>query len=194
MTDDNFISPENLEAGMEMQVRVEREFAKIDLAAQKLSEKYKEYADLQSFVSYLQGLEKMFTQAKIEKMGSSRLKEELVRNEIHFFADDSGLDEKVFATIRDDFGLAMFTIEQIEETCEKLLAKYPDCADCHDFILYLKKISLLFLEAQRERWDVQVIKENLWQARMEKLSADGQPELKILEKIRQEFEMLLGEK
>ncbi|HAV11585.1 MAG TPA: hypothetical protein DCX32_03515 [Candidatus Moranbacteria bacterium] len=181
-------SPENMELHFENQLRIEKEFEKIELVADKLTEKYKEYKELQGFVAYLKGMEKLFAQARIESWTNTQAKEELVKNEIHFFSLDSGIDEDVFKTIRDDFGMVYITVKQVHEAADKLMEKYAACADCLEFIGYMKKISLLFLEAQKEHWDMKIIKENMCKSRIAKLSADGHPELQILEQIRMEFD------
>lgn len=186
----NFIqkSPENMELNFENQLKIEKEFEKIELVASKLAEKYGEYSDLRGFVEYLKGMEKMFAQAKAESWGASQVKEELVRNEIRFFSQDSGIDESVFKTIRDDFGMVYFTVQQVHEATERLAEKYAACYECLEFIEYMKKLSLLFLEAQKEHWGTELIKDNLYRSKIAKLSADGNPELEILENIKLEFE------
>lgn len=181
-------SPENMELHFENQIKIEKEFEKIELVAEKLMEKYGEYADLQSFVDYLKGMEKLFAQAKIENWTETRAKEELVKTEIHFFASDSGIDVDVFKTIQDDFGMVYFTVKQVHEAADKLREKYAACQECQGFVEYMKKITLLFIEAQKEHLGMKVIKENLYRSRMAKLSADGSPELETLETIRIEFE------
>ncbi|EKE16509.1 MAG: hypothetical protein ACD_11C00004G0007 [uncultured bacterium] len=186
-------SPERMEEKFfEEQVKIEKEFEKIELVAEKITEKYKEYQSLQSFVLYLKGMEKVFAQAKLSNWKDTKTKEELIKTEMHFFSMDSGVDEDIFLTIRDDFGMVYTTVKQVYEATEKLLEKYAACAECKEFIEYMKKISLLFIEAKKENWDTQIIKENLYKYRMKKLSADGDPRLEVLEDVRMEFERELS--
>jgi len=186
-------SPENMELQYENQVRVGKEFEKIELVAEKLTEKYKEYTELKGFVDYLKGMEKLFAQARIDNWTETKVKEELVENEIHFLAIDSGVDEDIFKRIRDDFGMVYFTVEQVYESAEKLAEKYAACAECLEFIAYMKKVSLLFVEAQREHRDIRTIKESLCKSRIVKLSEDGNPQVETLEGIRMEFEEAMME-
>lgn len=182
-------TPERMEDKFfENQLKIEKEFEKIELVAEKITKKYNEYQSLQSFVSYLKGMEKLFAQAKIFNWNDTRTKEELIKAETHFFSLDSGVDEDIFLTIRDDFGLVYTTVKQVYEATEKLLEKYAACGECKEFIEYMKRISLLFIEAKKENWDTRIIKENLYKYRMKKLSADGDPRLEVLEEVRMEFE------
>lgn len=177
-----------MESYFESQVEIEREFEKIELVAEKLSEKYSEYEELKSFVQYLKGMEKLFAQAKIEKWTETRTKDELVKTEIHFFSLDSGIDEDVFKTIKDDFGMVYFTVKQVHEAADRLVEKYAACQDCQEFIEYMKKITLLFIESHKEHTGMDAIKDNLYRSRIINLSADGHPEVEILETIKIEFE------
>lgn len=184
---------ENMELRYENQAKLEKEFEKIDLVAKKLTERYSEYEDLRGFVEYLKGMEKLFARAGVENWGENRVKEEIIMSEIRFFSADSGLDEDVFKTIRDDFGLVYFNVHQVYEAAESLIKKYDACEDCKKFIEYMKKITLIFVEAQKEHWGLKIIKGKMYSFRMQNLSSDGTPEPELLDKIRLEFErMLLG--
>jgi len=184
---------ENMEAQYENQLRVGKEFEKIDVVAKKIVEKYGEYKELKGFVGYLKGMEKIFAEAKINNWKDEKIKEDIVENEIHFLSAGSGLDEDIFKTIRDDFGMVYFTVQQIYDVAEKLLEKYSACEECKMFIEYMKKVSLLFLEAKKEGWSLSIIKDNLCRYRMQKFSADGVPELELLEQVKMEFESAISD-
>ena len=183
---------EDMEAQYERNIRLGKEFEKIDLAAGKVKEKYGDYEELKEFVDYLEAMERLFIRAELENWGDTRIKEELVVSEIRIFSKEFHLDEDVLKKIKDDFGQYCFTVRQIHEIAERLLEKYASCEDCKNFIEYLKETNLFFIEAEKNHWNRNVIKEKLCKLRMKNLTSDGSPDLKILEEIKVEFEKQLS--
>lgn len=173
-------------------IRLQRELEKVEVVSAKLKEKYKSFGELATFVEYLRATEVVFMEAKSQSWNDDQIKSELIKNEIYMMSLDTGVDEKVFRDIHDDFQALCLGADQVYAVAEKLLEKYKDCRECQNFIYYLRDISLVFVEFRKEGMGLDEAKERLFKARMKVLSVDGQPELSLLEKIYGEFKTNLG--
>ncbi len=183
---------ENFPDHYDKTIRLQRELEKVEIVSAKLEEKYKDFSELATFVEYLRATEVVFMEAKSQSWNDDQIKSELIKNEIYMMSLDTGVDEKVFRDIHDDFQALCSGADQIYAVAEKLLEKNKDCRKCRDFICYLRDISLVFAEFRKEGMSIDEAKERLFKARMKVLSVDGQPELGLLEKIYDEFKKELG--
>ncbi len=173
-------------------IRLQKELEKFEVVSAKLKEKYKSFGELVTFVEYLRATEVVFTEAESQRWNDDQIKSELIKNEIYMMSLDTGVDEKVFRDIHDDFQTLCSGADQVYAVAEKLLEKYKNCPECQNFIYYLRDISLVFIEFRKEGMKLDEAKERLFKARMKVLSIDGQPELSLLEKIYGEFKADLG--
>ena len=171
----------------EHEVQAERELEKIDIAALKMAEKYGEYESLKSFVTYLASMEKVFARSRIYNSSPMTTKDEIIKTEIHLFSDDTGLDEDMLKSIRDDFSLVYMTVSQVYAIAEKLIQKFSDKKGCIEFISSLRDISIAFVEAHEKHFSINEIQERIYRSRMLILSADGDPDIALLEKVYDEF-------
>ena len=131
----------------EHEIQAEREFEKIDVVALKMTEKYGEYEALKSFVTYLASMEKVFARSRIYNSSLVTTKDEIIKAEIHLLSTDSGLDEDMLKSIRDDFSSVYMTISQVYTIAEKLIKKFSGKHGCIEFISSLRDISIAFIEA-----------------------------------------------
>ena len=171
----------------EREIEAERELEKIDIAASKMAEKYGEYESLKSFVTYLASMEKVFARSRIYDSSPTTIKDEIIKTEIHIFSADSALDEDMLKSIRDDFSLVYLTVSQVYAIAEKLLQKFSDKEGCKDFIASLRDISIAFIEAHEKHFTIGEIQDRIYRSRMKILSADGDPDIILLEKVYEEF-------
>ncbi|NTW27225.1 MAG: hypothetical protein HGA36_02805 [Candidatus Moranbacteria bacterium] len=176
----------------EHEVEAQRELEKIDIAAAKMAEKYGEYESLKDFVIYLASMEKVFARSRIYDSSPTTTKDEIIKAEIYLFSRDAALDEEMLKSIRDDFGLVYLTISQVYEIAEKLLKKFVDKAGCDDFIASLRDISIAFIEAHEKHFSIGEIQDRIYRSRMKILSADGDPDIVLLEQVYAEFKAELG--
>jgi hypothetical protein len=178
-----------MEIGREKKLNAQLE--KIELAYVRVVEKYGEYADCKAFVEYLRTIEKVFTEAKFRNWDAERSKDELIRSKIKIMSSISPVGEDTLVSIYDDFKKAGADIDKIYNVINGLLEKYQDNADCKEFILYVQYLCINFKNAQNEAMDMEILKERLVRARMEVLTSDGEPDLKVLENIYKEFNELM---
>lgn len=171
----------------EYEMKTQRELDKIEIAETKLIEEYGEYKALESFIVYLSSMEKIFARSRIYNSSKTEIKEEIIKAEMHFFSIDSALDENMLRSIKDDFGLIYMTISQAYAIAEKLLQKFSDKKNCQDFIKNLRDISIAFIEAHDKNLSINEVQEKIYRSRIKLISADGDPELTLLEKIYAEF-------
>lgn len=171
----------------EYEMQTQRELDKIEIAEAKLIEEYGEYKALESFIVYLSSMEKIFARSRIYNSSKTEIKEEIIKAEMHFFSIDSALDENMLRSIKDDFGLIYMTISQAYSIAEKLLQKFSDKKNCQDFIKNLRDISIAFIEAHDKNLSINEVQEKIYRSRIKLISADGDPELTLLEKIYAEF-------
>lgn len=183
---------ENFPDHYDKAIRLQRELEKVEVVSAKLKEKYKSFTELATFVEYLRATEVVFMEAKSQNWNDDQIKSELIKNEIYMMSLDTGVDEKVFRDIHDDFQALCLGADQVYAVAEKLLEKNKDCRKCQNFIYYLRDIFLVFAEFRKEGMGLDEAKERLFKARMKVLSIDGQPELSFLEKIYEEFKTNLG--
>jgi hypothetical protein len=176
----------------ENEIRAEQELEKINVAALKMTERYGEYEALKSFVTYLASMEKVFVRSRIYNSSPATIKNEIIKTEMHLFSIDAGLDEDMLKSIRDDFISTYLTISQVYAIAEKLIQKFSDKAGCGEFIASLRDISIAFIEAQEKHFSISEIQDRIYRSRMKTLSADGNPDITVLEEIYAEFKNELG--
>lgn len=177
---------------LEQDLRVEKELERIKIAENKLIEKYGEYEELKSFIIYLSSMERIFTQFRIFESTPATLKEEIIKAETNLFSQDIALDESTLHSIRDEFTSIHATISHVCEIAEGLLKKFGNNEDCQNFIKTLRDTSLVFIEAHKEHFSINEIQDRICRAQMEILTADGSPEIAILEQIYAEFKTEIG--
>lgn len=161
----------------------------VELIASRLREKYK-YAELDSFVTYLESMEKFFLTAEKHHENGKKLKEEMIQTEIYIMASSLGIDQQVLQGIYGKFQSLTSTASDVHAIVERLLAEYPD-QECQRFIQYLRDITVIFLGYQEERIftseEIRAIICQATEAKMKVLSADGTPDFGILAEIKGEF-------
>ncbi len=161
----------------------------VELVASRLREKYK-YEDLSSFVGYLESMEKFFLEVEKRHENGKQLKEDMIQTEIYLMASSLRIDQQILRDIYDKFQSLTTTVADVHTIIERLLAEYPD-QDCQSFIRYLRDITVIFLGYQEERVltsaETRAIIHQAIVAKMKVLSADGAPDIAMLERIRSEF-------
>jgi len=178
-----FSSKEKPPSQYEKEVILQKEVEKIEIISTKLKEKYKNFQELVVFI-----------EAKVKNWNDEQIKEQLINKEIYIMSLDTGVDEKVFNDIYDNFQSLYTSIGEIYAVTEKLLEKHKECGECQQFINYLRDVCLIFVEVQKEGLNIGQARDRLFKARMKVLSIDGNPELGVLEKIYDEFRKELGVK
>lgn len=176
----------------EHEIEAQRELEKIDIVALKMAEKYGEYESLKSFVIYLASMEKVFARSRIYDSSPTTIKDELIKTEIRLFSVGTVLDEEMLKSIRDDFSFVYLTVSQVYAIAEKLLQKFSNKEGCGDFIASLRDISIAFIEAHEKHFTIGEVQERIYRSRMNILSADGEPDMALLEKVYAEFKNELG--
>jgi hypothetical protein len=171
----------------EHEIEAQHELKKIDIVESKMTEKYGEYESLKSFVLYLSSMEKIFARSRIYDSSPTMIKDEIIKSEMKLFSADTILDEDILKSIRDDFSLVYLTVTQVYEIAEKLLLRFADNQGCKNFITSLRDISIIFIEGHDKKLAITEIQDQLHRTRMKMLSADGDPEIELLEKIYTEF-------
>lgn len=161
----------------------------VELVASRLREKYK-YEDLSSFVGYLESMEKFFLEVEKRHENGKQLKEDMIQTEIYLMASSLRIDQQILRDIYDKFQSLTTTVADVHTIIERLLSEYEE-KDCQIFIRYLRDITVIFLGYQEERVltsaETRAIIHQAIVAKMKVLSADGAPDIAMLERIRSEF-------
>ena len=161
----------------------------VELIASRLREKYK-YDELDSFVTYLESMEKFFLDAEKHHENGKQLKEDMIRTEMYLMSSSLGIDQQVLQAIYGKFQSLTSTVSDVHAIVEKLLAEYSD-QGCQRFIQYLRDITVIFLGYQEERVftseEIRAIIHQATEAKMKVLSADGTPDIAMLTQIKNEF-------
>lgn len=171
----------------EHEVEAQGELRKIDIASSKMLEKYGEYESLKSFVTYLASMEKVFARSRIYDSSPTMIKDEIIKTEMHLFSADASLDEEMLKNIRDDFSLVYLTVSQVCAIADELMLKYSATAGCVNFITSLRDISIIFIEAHEKRFSISEAQDQIYRSKMRILSASGNPDIMLLEKVYSEF-------
>ena len=167
----------------------EEELEKINLAASKLKEKYGEYESMKAFIDYVAGVERIFVLARMEKWKAGEIKKAFLDAESYLMALDSAIDEDIFKRIKDDFQSAYQTLDLIRSAAAKLIAEHSQCKDCVEFIEYMRD-SLISLSDVTDL-NIDEKKEQVLRAKMILVCSDGEPDIKDLEKVYEEFRNML---
>jgi hypothetical protein len=160
---------------------------KVEITSIKLKEKYKDYQELVGFVDYIRASESIFLLSKAQNWNAEKLKEGLMKNELHIASMNAGVNEGVFTEIYNDFKTLSGNIGKIYDSAESLLKKYAKDEVCREFILYIRDISIVFVEVRNKEIDFDEAKDRLFNIKMKSLSIDGKHNLGMLEKIYDEF-------
>jgi hypothetical protein len=161
----------------------------VELVASRLREKYK-YEDLSSFVGYLESMEKFFLEVESRHENGKQLKEEMIQTEIYLMASSLHIDQQILSDIYGKFQSLTTTVADVHTVIERLLSEYEE-KDCQIFIRYLRDITIIFLGYQEERVlsapEIRSIIHQAIGAKMKMLSADGAPDIVMLDQIKSEF-------
>jgi len=182
---------ESFEEIYQKELQIQREIESIEATAAKLKEKYKDYAELGSFVDYLKATEEVFLRAKVYQWGKTQVEDELLKSEIYLMSIGSKLDREVFDSIHSDFKATHYDINKIYKVAESLESKYGIDNECKVFVKYMRDIMVLFSQGRTK--DTEFLRDGLLKAKIKFLSADGIPEETLLEKIYQEFKENLSQ-
>jgi hypothetical protein len=172
---------------IEHEIEAAHELKKIDIVAAKLTEKFGEYEALRSFVTYLASMEKVFARSRIYDSSPTTIKDEIIKTEMQLFSAGTALDEDILKSIRDDFNIVYATVTQIYAIAEKLFQKFSEKEECEDFIASLRDIAVVFIQAHEKHFSIGEIQDQVYRSQMRILSADGEPNIILLEKIYAEF-------
>ncbi len=172
---------------LEQEKEAREELNRIDIASEKMFEKYGDNETIWSFVIYLTSMEKVFARAKIYDSSQLSIKDDLIKAEMKIFSEDIAIEEDVLDQIKDDFSSVYQTVSSIHKVSEKLFEKYADNAGCGKFIETLRETTLIFVEAHDNNFNIDEIRDRVYQSKMKILSASGNPDLALLKKVYSEF-------
>lgn len=183
---------ENFSSVCSKEKTLQFEMEKIEITSIKLKEEYKDYEELVGFIDYLRASESIFVISKAQNWNGEKLKEELIKNELHVASMNAGVNEEVFNSIYSDFKTLSGNIGKIYDIVEELLKKYADNQACKEFILYLRDISIIFVETEKEGVGIDEAKDRLFMMRMKSLSSEVKMEIRVFENIYAEFKKRLN--
>jgi hypothetical protein len=178
---------ENFAEDYNKEKMLQLELEKIEIVSLKMEKEYKDYQELVSFIDYLRSSEQIFVMSRAYRWTGEKLKEELIKKELHVSALNSGINEEVFHAIYGEFKNLSANVGKIYQAAEELLAKHKDCLACCEFINYLRDITILFIEVEKEKVGFDEAKDRIFKIKMKALSATGTVELGKFEKIYEEF-------
>lgn len=163
------------------------ELEKVEIVSLKLHNEYKDYQELVAFIDYLRSSESIFLMSRAGSWTGEKLKEELIKNELHMASLNAGINEKVFNMIYNDYKVLTKNVGAVYHVAEELLEKFKDHPECKEFIHYLRDITIVFIEVEKEGISFDEAKDRLFKTRMRAISADGKQEIRVLENIYEEF-------
>ena len=178
---------ENFAAVYNKEKMLQMELEKVEIVSIKLRNEYKDYQELVAFIDYLRSSESIFIMSRAGNWTGEKLKEELIKNELHVASLNAGVNEKVFNMIYNDFRVLSKNVNAVYEVAARLMEKYKDSPECVHFINYLRDITVVFIEVEKEGISFDEAKDRLFGIRMRAISADGHPQLSKLEEIYVEF-------
>ncbi len=187
-------SPENFEKYYrEKIIATQEKLERISVVTELLKKRYEGYEETEAFIDYLRSVEEVFTHAEKEQWSVEKTQDELIKSEIYLMAQTTGIDEAVFQDIYMEFRSSSNEVARIQNIANEMIAKYADGEhgeECRDFIMYVRDSLLVFAHTidGDERFDeISEVKEQIIKLRMERMAADNQPPLTLLQKIYDEF-------
>lgn len=177
----------------ETQKMLNIEFEKIEMACAKVKEQYGENDQCIAFIDYIRTIEKVFAESKIRNWDAEESKNQLIEIEMGLLADRAEMDKGVFSSVYDDFKIACADVSKITEVEKSLLEKYQDNQECCDLIKYIANLYTSFYSNEIEKGSMTNLKKNLIRARMNVISSDGNPALRVLENIYEDFQTMIKE-
>lgn len=170
-----------------------RQLEMVDTVAERLKERYSQYETLSLFVDHLASTEKIFIIASQTNVGFDKTKTKFLESEMNLMAEESGIDKNIYEKILNDFANASDNVLAISTIAENLKRQYQnkeDSGECLQFIDYIKEALLAFANITSDDldWDeIEKEKLKIIEDKMRLLSADGNPEIKTLQNIYEEF-------
>jgi hypothetical protein len=170
----------------------EDELEKIDVVALKLKKKYGEYEDFILFIDYLASMERILVLAKLEKWKPDAIKKAFIEAEAYSMSSNSGIDEDIFITIKNDFQSAYKVLDGIKTIAAKLIRDHAGCSGCIDFIKYMR--DTLVLLADISNVNIDETKDKILKVRMLLISKnDKGSNLSDLEEVYGKFKRMIKE-
>ncbi|PID51816.1 MAG: hypothetical protein CR972_05185 [Candidatus Moraniibacteriota bacterium] len=175
---------------------IEDEHKRMDIVCDKLLQKYENYDQTRAFIEYLRSIESVFMNAENGKWSVEKTQDEMIKAEIYLISHETGIDEKVFMEIYEEFQKVNNDVKKTQEIAEQLIERYSnikdciECDDCKKFIVYVRDALLVFSQsiAGSEQFDeIKEVREELIRKRMQIFAQDNRPPLEILEDIYKEF-------
>ncbi len=167
----------------------QKQIKNIELVANRLREKY-HYEELDSFVTYLESMEKFFVEAGPRHENGSQLKKEMIETEMHMMSEALGIERRVLEGVYGQFQSLATTLSDVNDVANKLLQMYPE-PEVQMFIEYLREITTLFLGYHEEKIfsseELRAIIDRATEAKMKILSADGTPAMEKLLEVKSSF-------
>lgn len=161
----------------------------IELVANRLREKYK-YEELDSFVTYLESMEKFFVEAEPRHENGAQLKKEMIETEMYLMSETLGIERRVLEGVYGQFQSLSTTLQDVNDIANKLLEMYPE-QEVRIFIEYLREITILFLGYHEEKVfsseELRAIIDRATEAKMKILSASGTPAMEKLLEVKSAF-------
>ena len=183
---------ENLDEVFREQQSYEQQHRRIQEVAAQLKEKYKQYDETCAFIDFLCSLEGIFLDATQQHWGAAQLHRALVDGEVYLMSQNSGIDEKVFRAILEEFDERATSSKQVQNAAQKLMEKYHDCKPCCVFITYIRDMSIAFVQdTEYAAVSFHARKEELIRARMETIMQQQEVTRETLEEIYKEFTTLV---
>ncbi|HPN96895.1 MAG TPA: hypothetical protein PLK35_03965 [Candidatus Moranbacteria bacterium] len=182
---------ENFDVVYQREIEIHKKLQNIEIAYAKTVDKYRNHENCLAFLDYLKTTEKVFAEAKMRKWNAEKTKNELIEIEISILSSRSNLPKDFFKSIYEDFLENNKLIGEISEAIQRLLKKYADQPECCEFINYVEAVFIGFENIKRGDASIIDLKSDLIKAKMQVLSCDGDPELKLLEEIYDDFQKLI---
>lgn len=184
-TEENF--KENSFENQAEKEKVTMELRKIDKARDIVKKRYS-YGVLGDFIDHLASTEKVFLLAGIKKFGGDEIMDMFINSETEVMSSETGIDEDVFAKIKEEFFKTCKTVSEIKNISNKLIEKYPEA---ENFLVYIEEYSIILLETSREvsesRVDINEEREKAIHEMMIKIAENDKSEIEELKKIYEEF-------
>ncbi len=174
---------------LNIQERIER----TEVIASKLKDKYSSYENTCLFVDYLRATYEIFARAESEKWSAEKTKKEMIEGEIYLMSLQSGIDERIFKGIYNEFQDMNDSAERIQIIAKKLIEKYKDRYGdfVEEFITYIKDYLLIFSKSWQGEESLANVREKIVRARIKVLTDTCNSKSRILENIYEEFLLLL---
>jgi hypothetical protein len=183
---------ENFEKEYRQESEIHRRWQRIEDTALIFKRKYEQNSDILEYIDIMRSTEKIFVKGKIKNWSNEQIRGELVRNHIEDMSSIGKIDKAFAQQVYEEFKLSSASAAKVDEVTRILLEKYAERPEYCSFILYLRDVSIAYMQSHEKGESNDAFKDRLIAIRMEVIAGHARVSISELKQIYEEFKLALS--